>query len=84
MASITKVGTGWRARYRTPDGASRSRTFERRVDAEQFLTTVEASKLGGAYIDQAAGRVTLAEWWARYQTMTNKRVTTTSRDNSVM
>jgi integrase len=66
VASITKVSTGWRARYRAPDGASRSRTFPRKVDAERFLTTMEASKLTGAYVDPSAGRLTLgayAEDW---------------------
>jgi hypothetical protein len=46
MASIEKVGPKrYQARYRTPDGASRSRTFERKVDAEAFLTSVDHSKL---------------------------------------
>src|SRR5262245_39898388 len=66
MASIAKVRTGWRARWRTPDGASRSRTFPRRVEAERFLTTVESSKLTGGYVDPTAGRVmfeTYAERW---------------------
>jgi integrase len=62
MASVTKVPTGWRARYRTPDGGSRSRTFGRKVDAERFLTTVEASKLTGAYVDPGAGRLTFGAY----------------------
>jgi integrase len=70
MASVTKVSTGWRARYRTPDGASRSRTFARKIDAERYLTTVEASKLSGAYVDPGAGRLTFgayAEQWRMAQ-----------------
>ncbi len=70
MASITKVSTGWRARWRTPDERSRSRTFARKVDAERFLTTVEHSKVIGSYIDPAAGRVTFerfADEWAEAQ-----------------
>lgn len=66
MASITKVSTGWRARYRNPDNRSRSQTFARRVDAERFLTSVEHKKLTGAYVDPAAGQVTFgtyAEAW---------------------
>ena len=62
MASISKVSSGWRARYRTPDGASRSRTFPRKVDAERFLTTIEASKLTGAYVDPGAGRLTFGAY----------------------
>jgi hypothetical protein len=29
--------TAWRAHYRTPAGAQRNKTFDRKVDAERFL-----------------------------------------------
>lgn len=70
MASIerrTRNGqTRWYARYRDPAGQQRTRTFDRKTDADKFLTTVEASKLTGAYVDPAAARVTvdgMAEQW---------------------
>lgn len=59
------------ARYRTPSGASRKRRFERKTDAQRFLTEVEHSKHSGAYVDAAAGKVTfgaLAESWLAAQT----------------
>ena len=38
MAHIEKRGPKrYRARYRAPNGVERSRTFERRVDAERWL-----------------------------------------------
>lgn len=38
MAHVEKRGPGrWRARYRGPDDRERSKTFERRVDAERWL-----------------------------------------------
>ncbi len=71
MSSITKVGKDrWQARYRTPDGASRKRTFTRKVDAEKFLTSVDHRKLTGEYIDLNAGRITFGEYarkWADAQ-----------------
>lgn len=71
MASITKVSTGWRARYRTPDGASRSRTFPRKVDAEAFLVSTEHKKLSGEYVDPSEGRRTtvaaFADQWVAAQ-----------------
>ncbi|HXN60017.1 MAG TPA: tyrosine-type recombinase/integrase [Acidimicrobiales bacterium] len=70
MASIDKVSTGWRARWRTPDGQSRSKTFKRKIDAEHQLTSVQHSKLTGGYVDPSAGRVTFkkyAEAWQRIQ-----------------
>ncbi len=66
MASITKTATGYRARYRTPTGASRSKTFGKKVDAERWVTSTEHSKLSGAYIDPQFARVRLgpyAEGW---------------------
>jgi integrase len=75
MASIERVARrngekGWRARYRSPDGRSREKWFDRKVDAEQFLTSIEASKLSGAFVDPNAGRVRFAEFaeeWAAAQ-----------------
>lgn len=71
MASIERwKGSKWRARYRTPDGASRSQVFDRKIEAQRFLTSIESSKLGGAYVDPTAGRVsfrTYAEEWRKIQ-----------------
>jgi hypothetical protein len=79
-----KGQTVWRARYRAPDGAERSKTFRRRADAERFLTTVEASKLRGDWIDPVRGRITYREWSARYFAHAiHKRPTTLARDHSV-
>jgi hypothetical protein len=49
-----KQGQGrprWRARYRDPSGRERSKSFARKVDAEQFLVSIEDAKLRGAYVD---------------------------------
>ena len=62
MASIerrTRGGqTRWYARYRDPAGEQLVKVFTRKVDAERYLTTVEASKITGSYVDpkQAARR----------------------------
>ena len=40
MVSVVRLPTGWRARWRTEDGTSRSKTFKRRVDAERWLIAV--------------------------------------------
>ncbi|MDX1511743.1 MAG: site-specific integrase [Nitriliruptorales bacterium] len=60
------VRVSWRARYRDPSGRERSRTFERRIDAERFLTSVEGAKLKGEWIDPEAGKVTVAEFAPRW------------------
>ena len=71
MASVDRWrGNKWRARWRGPDGESRSQVFDRKVDAENHLTSVQHSKLTGAYVDPAAGKVTFkayAEEWSERQ-----------------
>jgi len=71
MSTITKLDNGhWKARYRTPDGASRSKTFARKVDAETFITSTEHRKLIGDYVDSSSGRITFgayAEQWVSNQ-----------------
>jgi integrase len=71
VAHIERRGAGrWRARYRLTDGQERSRTFDRKVDAERFLAEVEHSKLAGTYVDPTAGKVTFrtfAEEWRKMQ-----------------
>jgi integrase len=77
VASIDKVGPKkYRARWRAPDGASRSRTFDRRVDAERHLTQVEGDKLRGAYVDPSAGRITVADYWVKWSERQSWRATT--------
>ena len=63
-------GARYRARWRTPTGASRTKTFKRKLDAERFLASVTVSRADGTYTDPQAGRVTLgvyAEQWASAQ-----------------
>lgn len=61
MASVRKRPNGkWRARYRDPDGREHARHFDRKADAERWLTKIEHDKLRGEYLDPGAGRVTFA------------------------
>jgi integrase len=63
MAHIERRGQGrWRARYRTPDGRERSKTFDRRADAERWLAGVTVSKAAGDWIDPELGKRTFASW----------------------
>jgi integrase len=55
-------GRRWRARYLDPDVSERSRSFDRKLDAERFLAEVEHSKIAGTYRDPDAGRVSLRKY----------------------
>ncbi len=67
MASIDRYPGGrWRARWRAPDGRSRSQVFDRKLDAQRHLASIEHAKLTGGYVDPAAGRTTVADYWAAW------------------
>lgn len=48
--------------WRDHDGRQRSKSFDRKSDAQKHLSTVEADLLRGTYVDPRAGQVTLAEY----------------------
>ena len=56
----------WRARTRIR-GQARSKTFARKVDAEAWLTTIEAGKLDGTAADPKLGRTLYGEWLDRWE-----------------
>lgn len=72
MASIhkrTSASTGatsWQVKYRTPDGAARSRTFRLKRDADRFAREVESSKDAGLFVDPRRSEVTVGDWAARW------------------
>ena len=67
-------GKGWRVRYRAPDHRERSKSFARKVDAERFLISVEASKLEGRWVDPQLGRIKFGELTARVNLRPSSRV----------
>lgn len=52
----------WKARYRGPDRKERSKTFPRKVDAQQWLAGQQADLSRATWVDPAAGTVTLEKW----------------------
>ena len=63
MASISKTDfSTYRVRYRDPSGASRSKSFKRRAEADAFAATVEVSKLDASYTDPKLGKTRFADW----------------------
>lgn len=93
MGSITKEkrqrrdGTQyhvWRARTRLRNGEPRSKRFPRKVDAEAWLTTIEAGKLDGTAADPKLGRTTYGVWLDKWLPTRRhgSRPSTLARDES--
>lgn len=86
MASILekRLKDGSRAylvRYRTVDGAERSKQFKRKRDADAYVSLVEVDRMTGSLIDPRLGRITVGEWWDQWwPTVTNLRASTRARD----
>jgi integrase len=81
VASIDRRPNGqWRARWREyPGGPQKARHFARKLDAQRFLTRIEASQLDGTYRDPAAGRVPLREYGEMWRAAQVHRQSTADR-----
>ncbi|MGH9228009.1 MAG: tyrosine-type recombinase/integrase [Acidimicrobiales bacterium] len=86
MGSIVALEGGhYKARYRDHLGRSRSKTFRLKRDATDFLKTVGADIVRGAYIDPRLGRITFAEWSQHWlETKVNLRPGTYARYRRVL
>ena len=60
--------TRWRARFRDVNGRSRSRTFDRKIDAERFVASTTTDMARGDWVDPRSTRIRFDEladsWWA--------------------
>lgn len=85
MAHVQKRNGRWQARYRGPDRRERSATFDRKVDAERWLSTQTADVTRGAWVDPALGRMTFREWCKRWERgLHNLRPTTLALNTGVV
>ena len=68
MAWVLRTDSGrWKARYRTPDRSSRSKTFDRKVDAERWLRAELSKRDRGEWVDPALSATTFADWLPRWE-----------------
>jgi len=75
----------YRARYRGPDAKWRSRTFDRKVDAQRWLTNELVKVDRGEWVDPRAGRLSfgsVAETWMAGRSAL--RESTRARDRSYL
>ena len=84
MAHVRRLPAGrWQARYRDPAGRERARNFSRKADAEKWLTTVEAAKLRGEWVDPVLARMSVGVWALEVEaSRPNRRPTTMARDEA--
>ena len=67
MSSIEKQSNGrYRARYRDPNGRTRSVTFDRLDDARRFLAGLGGSLVHGEFVDPAQARERFDDWADRW------------------
>lgn len=87
MGSVDKRPSGrYRARWReTPNGAQKSEHFDRKIDAKNHITEMEAKLLSGDYVDPSLARKTtfegFAEGWTQSQAW---RGSTQDRNRSIL
>lgn len=63
----TSGGRRYRVRYRTPDRRQTDkRGFKTKRDAEDYLASVEVSKMRGDWVDPTRARITVSEWAAHW------------------
>ncbi len=71
--------TTWRARYRDPKTGSRSKTFARKMDAEQFLALNRTAINEGDWVDPALRKSRFDEWAQTWWKTTSKLAPSTRR-----
>lgn len=81
MSHVEKRGPRrWLAVYNDPTtGKRRSRSFERKVDADTFLKLTGADQLRGLWVDPRAGRITVRQYGADWLAHRDIRPTTRER-----
>src|SRR3954451_1613254 len=80
MGSVEKQSNGrWRARYRDPLNRTRSRTFDRKIDAQRFLERAGSNIQRGDWLDPRLQRTRFADWAAVWWETTAKLRPTTRR-----
>jgi integrase len=86
VSNIAKRPDGsWRARYRDAAGREHARHFARKIDAARWLDEVTAAVVRGDYVDPKLGRVTVADWSARWiATKANLKPSTRARYSGIL
>ena len=84
--SVQKTPNGrWKARYRAPDGRTRSKTWDRKTDAERWLRAELGRRDRGEWVDPKLGKTRFGEWAVTVMgTRLHTRASTRARDRSYL
>jgi integrase len=55
-------GKRWQARWETPEGDPKTKTFKTQVDAQKHVTKMDHAILSGDYLDPEAGKVRVGDY----------------------
>jgi integrase len=77
-------GVRWQATYRAPDGRERTKTFDRKTDAERWVREQESARDRGGWIDPREGRTTFGAYASTWQAAQVHRPQTVDRVDSVL
>ena len=78
-------GNRWRARYRTPDGGKRSKTFATKIEAQRWLDGQKVAQDRGEWVDPNEGKVLFSDYAAEVQaSRVHLAATTKARDEGYM
>lgn len=70
----------WAVKWVDLNGKEKSRTFKRRIDADQYRVKIESDIMRGEYIDRAHGQTTVEEVWRRWEPTQATRAAKTRYD----
>lgn len=48
--------------YRDPTGRKRRKTFDKKKDADRFLSQVDVDTVKGGWVDPKAGKIAFGQW----------------------
>jgi integrase len=81
---VSTPSGGFRANWRDPTGAQRSKTFDTRKEARAYLAQVELDLARGSYVDARAGRVPFKDHAALWTAGRNLERSSAERDASTL
>lgn len=85
MPQINKRNGRWQAVYRDPAKRERTQTFDRRVDAERWLSQNQVDIGRNRWVDPRLGRITFKDWSRKWTATTvANRPSTRARDASYL